>query len=113
HASVTVNEGQTAHNTGTFGDVDGDTVTLSASVGTAVKNLDGTWSWSFGTTDGPDDSQTVTISAGDGNGGSASTTFSLTVNNVAPSVTAAAAQSSNEGSSNSFSLGSFTDPGPD
>ena len=35
------------------------------------------------------------------------------VNNVAPSVTAAAGQSSNEGENHSFALGSFTDPGPD
>src|SRR6185436_12699324 len=35
------------------------------------------------------------------------------VANVSPSVTAAAAQSSNEGENHSFALGSFTDPGPD
>src|SRR6185295_5160601 len=40
-------------------------------------------------------------------------TFAVHVNNVAPSVTAAAAQSSNEGENHSFALGSFTDPGPD
>src|SRR5437588_4530770 len=35
------------------------------------------------------------------------------VNNVPPSVTAAADQSSDEGASHSFGLGSFTDPGAD
>src|SRR5205814_4471651 len=35
------------------------------------------------------------------------------VSNVNPTVTAAADQSSNEGESHSFSLGSFSDPGPD
>ena len=35
------------------------------------------------------------------------------VANVAPSVTAAANQTASEGASKSFSLGSFTDPGPD
>ena len=35
------------------------------------------------------------------------------VANVAPSVTSAADQSSNEGENHSFALGSFTDPGPD
>ena len=42
NATVTVNEGQTSSNTGTYGDVDGDTVTLSASVGTVVKGSGGT-----------------------------------------------------------------------
>ena len=84
NATVSVNEGQTASNTGTYGDVDGDTVTLSASVGNVVKNSDGTWSWSFLTGDGPDQSQTVTITANDGAGGTETTSFALTVVNVAP-----------------------------
>ena len=87
NTSVTVDEGQTASNTGTVSDPDGDTVTLSASAGTVVNNGDGTWSWSFNTTDGPPDSQTVTITADDGNGGVSSTMFDLTVNNVAPTIT--------------------------
>src|SRR5205085_7224540 len=37
-------------------------------------------------------------------------THSVTIENVPPSVTAAADQSSDEGSSHSFDLGSFTDP---
>ena len=73
NASVTVNEGQTANNSGTWSDANaGDTVTLSASVGTVAKsgtNAAGTWSWSYATTDGPAQSQTVTITANDGNGG--------------------------------------------
>ncbi len=44
---------------------------------------------------------------------SGSATFAVHVNNVAPSVTAAAGQSSNEGENHSFALGSFSDPGPD
>jgi hypothetical protein len=91
NASATVNEGQTAQNTGTFGDVDGDTVSLSASVGTVTKNANGTWSWSYATTDGGLQSGTVTISANDGHGGTASTTFSLTVNNVKPTINSWAA----------------------
>jgi hypothetical protein len=115
NASVSVNESQTATNTGTFGDVDGDTVTLSASVGTVVEHLGGTWSWSFTTSDGPDDSQTVTISANDGNGGTASTTFSLTVNNVAPTVSFSASNdtSVNEGTDEHTYAFSVTDPGQD
>lgn len=85
NASVTVNEGQTASNTGIFSDADGNsTVTLSASVGTVTKDdANGTWSWSFKTMDGPDESQTVTITASDGTD-TKTATFSLTVNNVGP-----------------------------
>src|SRR5207249_5016541 len=84
---VTVNEGQTASNTGSFSDPGLDTVTLSASVGT-ITSANGAWSWSFATNDGPDQSQTVTITATDSDGAATTTTFSLVVNNVAPSVAA-------------------------
>jgi len=86
NASVTVNEGQTAANTGTVTDNNHDTVTLTASVGTVINNGDGTWSWSFGTTDGPTQSQTVTITGDDGQGGTSTTSFALVVNNVAPTI---------------------------
>ena len=81
--TITADEGQEAINSGTFGDPDGDLVTLTASVGTVVDNYDGAWSWSFETADGPAQSQTVTITADDGNGGTATVNFDLTVNNVA------------------------------
>lgn len=84
--SVTVDEGQTAENTGTVSDPDGDPVTLSASVGIAGNNGDGTWSWSFTTSDGPAESRTVTIYADDGNGGTGQASFDLTINNVPPTV---------------------------
>ncbi len=87
NASVTVNEGQTAANTGTVTDANHDTVILTASVGTVVNNGNGTWSWSFATTDGPTQSQTVTITGNDGHGGTGTTSFSLVVNNVAPTIT--------------------------
>jgi hypothetical protein len=51
-----------------------------------VNNGDGTWSWSFLTSDGPVQSQTVTITGDDGQGGVSTTTFSLVVNNVAPAI---------------------------
>jgi len=90
NATVTVNEGATATNTGTWSDADaGDTVELTASVGNVEKsgtNASGTWSWSYGTTDGPAQSQTVTITADDGTDTNY-TTFTLTVNNVAPTAT--------------------------
>src|SRR4029079_13653019 len=111
NATRTVNEGQTATNTGTWADANaGDTVTLSASVGTVTKNANGTWSWSFGTTDGPDQSQTVTITATDNHGASSTTTFPLTVNNVAPTATFPATRTVNEGISSNFAFTSPSDP---
>jgi hypothetical protein len=115
NASVTVNEGQTATNSGTYSDPNaGDNVTITASVGTVTKTgtNSGTWSWSFGTNDGPAESQTVTMTANDGNGGTATTTFSITVNNVAPEVTLTGPASASEGSTVSYSY-TFTDPGAD
>ena len=87
---MTVSEGQTASNSGTWSDPGVDVVTLTASVGTVTKNANGTWSWSFNTADGPDQSQTVTITATDSDGAASTTTFSLVVNNVAPAVGAGA-----------------------
>jgi hypothetical protein len=112
NASRTVDEGQTATNTGTWGDVDGDTVTLSASRGTVVKNANGTWSWSFATNDGPTQSGPVTITANDGHGGTGNVTFQLTVNNVAPTITTltSSAQVVPAGGTSMFTA-TFTDPG--
>ncbi|MEZ4868830.1 MAG: Ig-like domain-containing protein [Caldilineaceae bacterium] len=81
NASVTVQQGQTASNTGTVSDPDGNFVTLSASSGTVVDNGDGTWSWSD--TPGSVGSQTVTITADDGNSGTSETTFIVYVTSPA------------------------------
>lgn len=85
-ATATVDEGLVAAISGTFSDADGDPVALTASVGAVTDTGAGTWSWSFTTSDGPAESQTVTISADDGNRGTASVDFDLVVNNVAPNV---------------------------
>ena len=86
-ATIVVDEGETAENTGTYFDPS-DPVELNASKGTIVDNHDGTWSWSFQTTDGPDESETVTITASDGEeppGTKPSeTTFELVVKNLPP-----------------------------
>lgn len=87
--NVTINESQTATNTGTYSDPDSDQiVTITASIGTISKSgtNSGTWTWSYQTTDGPAQSQTVTITADDGYSGVSTTTFQLTVNNVAPTI---------------------------
>src|SRR5207244_3449188 len=112
NASVTVNEGQTASNTGTFSDPGLDTVSLSASVGT-VTGTNGAWSWSFATNDGPDRSETGPITATGSDGAATTTTFSLVVNNVAPSVAAnQASVTVNEGQT-ANNTGTFSDPGLD
>jgi PKD repeat protein len=86
NSEVTVNEGETATNTGVFSDVGDDVVTLTASVGSVTKDdLTGIWTWSFDTTDGPNETE-VTITAMDEDGGAASTTFALAVNNMAPTI---------------------------
>jgi VCBS repeat-containing protein len=88
-SAVSGNEGTTISNTGTWSDPDaGNVVTLTASAGTIVKNANGTWDWSFASTDQVA-ATTVTITANDGVGGTASTTFTYTVNNVAPVLTRA------------------------
>jgi uncharacterized delta-60 repeat protein len=83
HPIIVVSEGSTATNTGTFSDPDSNNVILSASIGAMTDNGNGTWIWSFDTLDGPDDSQSVTITATDSEGVSSSTTFALIVDNVA------------------------------
>ena len=113
NASVTVAEGSTATNTGTFSDPEGDPVTLSASRGTVTDTGGGTWSWSFGTNDGPTQSGPVTITATDDKAESGSVTFALTVNNVPPSVVFNAAGSDvslAEGETAS-AVFDFSDPG--
>jgi hypothetical protein len=109
---VSVDEGQTVINGGAVNDPDGDQVTLSASVGTVINDGDETWSWSFATSDGPAESQTVTISADDDHGGTSQATFELTVDNVAPTVGAitATVDPVQVGAEISISA-DFTDPG--
>ena len=84
NATVTTDEGQIAAISGTVSDPNGDMVTLTPSVGSVVNNWDGTWSWNVTTSDGPAESQTATIFADDGNGGTSQTAFDLMVNNVPP-----------------------------
>ena len=108
--AVGVDEGDTATNTGTVSDPDGDPVTLSASAGTVVDNGDGTWSWSLPTVDGPADSQVVTVTATDSLGEDGTVSFELTVSNVAPIVDAGADATVLSSETFTFS-GTFSDPG--
>ena len=113
NASMTVSEGDAAVNTGTFGDVDlTDNVTITASVGSVTKvgTNSGTWSWSFNASDGPDQTQLVTITANDGNGGVVTTAFDLTVNNVAPTLALDPVLAINEDGMATL-MGTISDPG--
>lgn len=84
-AVVTVDEGATAYAAGTWNDIDaGDAVSFAASVGTVEGQDSGSWTWTLDAQDGPTESQPVTITAIDAAGASATTTFTLGVNNVAP-----------------------------
>ena len=83
---VTVPEGQTATNTGTYSDVGGDAVAVTASIGLLVDNGDGTWTWSASTNDGPVETQPVTVTATDSEGATSSVQFELIVENLAPNV---------------------------
>lgn len=107
--TIEVNEGQTALNTGTWSDPDGDGVTLSASVGSVVQNANGTWNWSYTPTDGPAQSQTVTITATDSTGAATSQTFPLKVNNLPPAGTLTAGPAF-AGSPATISFTNPTDP---
>jgi subtilisin family serine protease len=109
-AVVTVDEGDLAVNSGTVSDPDGDAYTLSVSVGTVVDNGDGTWSWSFATTDGPLESQQVTVTATDALDGEGSVSFTLSVLNVAPLVDAGPDASITSNEVFEFT-GTFSDPG--
>ncbi len=85
HPAVALNEGAAAANTGTFSDPDGDAVAITASSGAVTKSgsSSGTWSWSAPAAD-EGSNQTITITADDGNGLTATTSFGVTVAGVAP-----------------------------
>src|SRR5204862_59375 len=73
---------------GTFSDPDtGDTVTVTASVGSISQTggQSGSWSWSFNSSD-ESQSQTVIITATDNHGVSSTTSFALVVNDALPTV---------------------------
>ena len=82
---VVVNAGQVGRNSGIYANAGtNQPVSHSASVGTLTKTglQEGSWEWSFNTTDGPDQSQVVTITANDGQGGISTALFELIVNVV-------------------------------
>ena len=109
--TVSVLEGDIATNSGQFDDRENHPVTVTASVGTIVQDSGGSgvWSWEYQTSDGPADSRTVTVTASDGT--TNSTTFDLTVENVAPVVAAGPDQTVRAGAGNEIEVASYIDPG--
>jgi PKD repeat protein len=96
------------------------TATDPANVGATRDTITYSWAWGDGTpntagqnaahTFADNGSYTVTLTASDEDGGSATDTLVVTVNNVAPTVDAGNNQTANEGSVVTFN-GSATDPG--
>jgi len=86
--AVSVPEGTAPANTGTYGDPDGDTVAVSASTGTLTQTgtTSGTWSWTQAASDEAP-TQTIVITADDGQGFTMTTSFTLDVTPVAPTAT--------------------------
>jgi hypothetical protein len=101
--TVTVDEGQIAYNSGTWSDPDwveegspspypyswedseGNLFTVDATIGDILIG-NRTWYWSYQTSDGSADSQTVAVTATDEYGLTDTASFDLVVNNVAPQV---------------------------
>jgi hypothetical protein len=107
-------EGTQATRTGTYSDADGNTVTFSASIGSVTKTgtSSGTWTWTFTPPDGHA-THNVTITANDGIANS-TTSFTLNVNNIAPTATFAATSSTvneNTVTPPNVSFTGQTDPG--
>jgi hypothetical protein len=75
---------QVVTNTGSFCDADGDPVTLVASMGTVINNLDGTWTWKYVPSVGEPAVQTVIIDAKDPTGAFSSVSFGLIADNTPP-----------------------------
>ncbi len=114
--SIVINEGPTAAvNTGTVYAAHGDLLSMIVVIGGGgvVVEGDTAWTWtSPAPLDGPDDTQLAGVVA-DATVGNTLATFDLTVNNVAPVLSGLTNQAATAGTSTVFTLGSFTDPGPD
>lgn len=112
-ASLVLNEGSAAANNGTFSDANAsDNISISASFGTIAKAglNSGTWTWSWNAIDGPAPSQNVIVTAEDGQGGVATSSFTVTVLNVAPSVSFSMPPALSENQTAALS-GLIADPG--
>ena len=112
NATVTTPENATTSNTGTFADYD-DAVTISELSGPAgsisqTSGISGTWSW---TQNNPVDegSYPVVIEATNADGSTATTTFTLNVTDVAPTVAADNATVTTLENATTSNTGTFAD----
>ncbi|MEZ4867001.1 MAG: LamG-like jellyroll fold domain-containing protein [Caldilineaceae bacterium] len=109
--TVTVNEGELAQATGY---VTEPWLSFDASIGDLVGDANaGTWTWSFQTSDGPDESQPVDLSIRTLSEQLGSLTFNLVVRNVAPTIALTGTDSFVAGASYALTLGPVVDPGTD
>ncbi len=106
-------EGSTLQTSGSFTDADGDFASITASSGTLIADrttddtLSGSWRWELPTTDNV--SGSVTVTATDSHGATATQTFTYSATNVAPRVSVQAPDvNRNEGDTLSTG-GSFAD----
>src|SRR5215204_5199375 len=82
-----------------------------ASLGTVTKNdATGTWNWSYTPPDNTGGSIPVTITATDAGGLTATTSFNLSANNVAPTITAFTVPADSVGINAVFLSATVTDP---
>ena len=105
-------EGDLLSASGSFSDPDSDALTLTAdnTDGTFTDNLDGTWSWSYQTTE-PVPVGVIVVTADDGNGHLANDSFHYGATNVEPTVAFSdPATTADEGDTVTFDF-TITDPG--
>jgi hypothetical protein len=111
--TITGTEGSLVTTAGPLDDPFGPAaVTLTASLGAVVKNTTNTgWTWSYTPPVGPAGPTTVTITATDTHSQTTSTSFTLTVNNVAPTITKFSVPTAGAAGSPVLLSGAATDPG--
>lgn len=113
---ITISEGATITQAGSFTDPDSSSWTVTANYGdgsgTQTLTPNGN-QFSLEHTYVDNGEYTVTVSVNDGSGGVGTDTLLVTVNNVAPEVSAVGEQSAKRGEPIELSLATFTDPGTD
>jgi Thrombospondin type 3 repeat len=110
-ADSNLNEGDTLSASGSFTDADGNstlTITADNTAGTFTDNGDGTWDWSYPTTDNVA-LATIIVTASDGEHTDATDSFDYSAANVAPTAAIGATSPVDEGGASTLSLTGATD----
>lgn len=108
-----VDQGQSTQLSGSATDPEGGALTYSWDLDNNGSFETSGQTVTFANTTGTTLTPSVSFRACDSNNGCSSTTTTITVNNVAPTVTPASDQIANAGFATSFALGTFGDPGSD